>query len=93
MIIDGETVDVKANFNQGQVCIEIRRDTGEDGWLLTSKAKYIYCVCVSTFQIYKYDLAYMRAYVMERRNEWSRTNKNDVVMWVRVTTDFIERLQ
>ena len=56
-------------------------------------AKQIYGVDVDTKSIYRYNIEDMIAYINENKHRAKKTKYDDVVMWVPVTTDIIEKLQ
>jgi len=48
---------------------------------------------VDTKAIYRYNIEEMLAYIIANKARAKRTEKGDVLMWVPVTTDIIEKLQ
>ena len=93
-IIDGVAVDVKSNYYKGTLCVELFNNKKQRaGWLYTTMAKQIYGVDVDTKSIYRYNIEEMLAYVIKNKTRAKRTEKGEVLMWVPVTTDIIEKLQ
>ena len=93
-IINGIPVDVKANFYMGTLCVELFNNKKQQaGWLYTTSAKQIYGVDVDTKSIYRYNIEDMITYVSNNEHRAKKTKYDDVVMWVPVTTDIIEKLQ
>jgi hypothetical protein len=93
-IIDGVPVDVKANYYEGTLCVELyNKKRQQAGWLYTTSAKQIYGVDVATKSIFRYNIKDMIAYINVNKHRAKKTKYDDVVMWVPVTTDIIEKLQ
>ena len=92
-IIDGTPVDVKSNYSKGTLCIELYTKRRGAGWFYTTSAEQIYGVDVDTKSIYRYNIEEMLAYVIKNKTRAKRTEKGEVLMWVPVTTDIIEKLQ
>ena len=92
-IIDGTPVDVKSNFYKGLLCVELYTRKKGAGWCYTTSAKQIYGVDVDTKSIYRYNIKDMIAYVIENKARAKKNDKGDVLMWVPVTLDIIEKLQ
>ena len=92
-IIDGIPVDVKSNYSRGTLCIELYTKRRGAGWFYTTSAEQIYGVDVDTKAIYRYNIEEMLAYIIANKTRGKRTEKGDVLMWVPVTTDIIEKLQ
>ena len=93
-IIDGIPVDVKANYYEGTLCVELfNKKRQQAGWLYTTSAKQIYGVDVDTKSIFRYNIQDMIAYISVNKHRAKKTKYDDVVMWVPVTTDIIEKLQ
>jgi hypothetical protein len=93
-IIDGVPVDVKANYYEGTLCVELyNKRRHQAGWLYTTTAEQIYGVDVDTKSIFRYNIQDMIAYINENKHRAKKTKYDDVVMWVPVTTDIIEKLQ
>jgi hypothetical protein len=92
-IIDGTPVDVKSNFYKGLLCVELYTRKKGAGWCYTTSAKQIYGVDVDTKSIYRYNIKDMIAYVIENKSRAKKNDKGDVLMWVPVTSDIIEKLQ
>ena len=92
-IIDGTPVDVKSNFYKGLLCVELYTRKKVAGWCYTTSAEQIYGVDVDTRSIYRYNIKDMLAYVIENKARAKKNDKGDVLMWVPVTSNIIERLQ
>jgi hypothetical protein len=92
-IIDGIPVDVKSNFYKGLLCVELYTRKRGAGWCYTTSAEQIYGVDVDTKSIYRYNIKDMLAYVIENKARAKKNDKGDILMWVPVTTDIIEKLQ
>jgi hypothetical protein len=92
-IIDGVTVDVKSNFYEGFLCVELYTKKNGAGWLYTTTAKQIYGVDVDTKSIYCYNVNDMVSYVSENKTRAKKTKFGDIVMWVPVKNNIIEKLQ
>ena len=93
-IINGIPVDVKANYYEGTLCVELyNKKRQQAGWLYTTSAKQIYGVDVDSKSIFRYNIQDMIAYINVNKHRANKTKYDDVVMWVPVTTDIIEKLQ
>ncbi len=93
-IIDGVPVDVKANYYEGTLCVELyNKRRHQAGWLYTTTAEQIYGVDVDSKSIFRYNIQDMIAYINENKYRAKKTKYEDVVMWVPVTSDIIEKLQ
>ena len=92
-IIDGVTVDVKSNYYNGMLCVELYTRKNGAGWLYTTTAEQIYGVDVDTKSIYRYNIKDMLAYVSENKARAKKTKFGDIVMWVPVKSKLIEKLQ
>ena len=93
-IINGVAVDVKSNYYMGTLCVELFNNKKQRaGWLYTTSAKQIYGVDVDSKSIFRYNIQDMIAYINENKHRAKKTKYEDVVMWVPVTTDIIEKLQ
>ena len=92
-IIDGVPVDVKSNYYQGMLAVELFTQKRGTGWLFTTTAKEIYGVDVDGKSIYRYNIEDMIEYVKNNKHRAKRTKYRDIIMWVPVTLPFIERLQ
>ena len=93
-IINGIPVDVKSNYYEGFLCVELYTRKNGAGWLYNTTAEEIYGVDVDTESIYRYNVNEMVDYVSKNKQRAKKTKFNDVVMWVSVSkTPFIERLQ
>ena len=93
-IVDGIAVDVKSNFYQGFLCVELFNHKKQcTGWLYATTAEQIYGVDVDTKSIYRYNIEEMIDYVSKNTHREKKTKYEDVVMWVPVTNNIIERLQ
>jgi len=92
-IIDGVPVDVKSNYYQGMLAVELYTQKRGTGWLFTTTAKEIYGVDVDGKSIYRYNIEDMIEYVKNNKHRAKRTKYRDIIMWVPVTLPFIERLQ
>jgi hypothetical protein len=92
-IIDGIPVDVKSNFYEGFLCVELYTRKNGAGWLYTTTAEQIYGVDVDTKSIYRYNVDGMLAYVAENKARAKKTKFGDIVMWVPVKSLIIEKLQ
>lgn len=93
-VIEGTAVDVKTNYFKGYLCVELENNKkSKPGWLYTTKAKQIYGVDLESKSIYRYDIEKMKEYVEENNFKAKLTKFGDLVMWVSVEQDFIERLQ
>lgn len=92
-LIDGIAVDVKSNFYQGFLCVELYTVKNGAGWLYTTTAKQIYGVDVDTKSIYRYNIEDMLNYVNENKARAKKTKFGDIVMWVPVKAKIIEKLQ
>jgi hypothetical protein len=93
-IIDGIPVDVKANYYEGTLCVELyNRKRQQAGWLYTTSAKQIYGVDVDTKSIFRYNVEDMVSYVSENKARAKKTKFGDIVMWVPVQSKIIEKLQ
>lgn len=92
--IDSVPVDVKSNFINGCLAVELfLKKKNIPGWLYTTKAAQIYGVSTSTSSIYRYDVADMISYVSKNKSKAIRTKAGDVIMYVSVTEPFITKLQ
>ena len=92
-IIDGIAIDVKSNYYEGRLCVELYTRKNGAGWLFTTTAKQIYGVDVDSKSIYRYNVNEMLTYIKENKFRAKRTKHGDVVMWVPVTINIIEQLQ
>ena len=92
-IIDGVAVDVKSNFYEGFLCVELYTRKNGAGWLYTTTAEQIYGVDVDTKSIYRYNVEGMLAYVSQNKARAKKTKFGDIVMWVPVKSIIIEKLQ
>ncbi len=92
-IIDGVTVDVKSNFYEGFLCVELYTRKNGAGWLYTTTAEQIYGVDVDTKSIYRYNVEGMLSYVTQNKARAKKTKFGDIVMWVPVKSIIIEKLQ
>jgi hypothetical protein len=92
-LIDSTPVDVKSNFYQGFLCVELYTVKNGAGWLYTTTAKQIYGVDVDTKSIYRYNVDDMLTYVNENKARAKKTKFGDIVMWVPVKAKIIEKLQ
>ena len=92
-IIDGTPVDVKSNYYRGNLCVELYTKRRGAGWVYTTSAEQIYGVDVDTKSIYRYNIEEMLAYVTKNKTRAKRNEKGEVLMWVPVTTNIIEKLQ
>ena len=93
-VIDGVAIDVKSNYYKGTLCVELyNKKRQQAGWLYTTTAEQIYGVDVATKSIFRYNIQDMIAYINENKHRAKKTKYDDVVMWVPVTTDIIEKLQ
>ena len=93
-IIEGIAVDVKSNYYKGTLCVELyNKKRQQAGWLYTTTAEQIYGVDVDTKSIYRYNIEAMLDYVNKNKHKAKKTKYDDVVMWVPVTLDIIEKLQ
>jgi hypothetical protein len=92
-LINGVAVDVKSNFYQGFLCVELYTRKNGAGWLYTTTAKQIYGVDVDTKSIYRYNIEDMLTYVNENKARAKKTKLGDIVMWVPVKAKIIEKLQ
>jgi len=92
-IIDGVAVDVKSNFYEGFLCVELYTRKNGAGWLYTTTAEQIYGVDVDTKSIYRYNVDGMLAYVTQNKARAKKTKFGDIVMWVPVKSIIIEKIQ
>lgn len=92
-IIDGVPVDVKSNYYEGMLAVELYTQKRGTGWLFTTTAKEIYGVDVDSKSIYRYNIEDMIEYVKNNKHRAKRTKYRDIIMWAPVTLPFIERLQ
>jgi len=92
--IEGVQIDVKANVKEKRTVVECylgKKD--KPGWLYDSQATYIYAVQVDEKSIYRYNIDDMKNYVTANKQRAVRMKNGDVLMWVSVNLDFIEKLQ
>lgn len=92
-IIDGIAVDVKSNFYEGFLCVELYTRKNGAGWIYTTTAEQIYGVDVDSKSIYRYNVEEMITYVSENKARAKKTKFGDIVMWVPVKSKLIEKLQ
>ena len=92
-IVDGIAVDVKSNYYEGFLCVELYTRKNGAGWLYTTTAEQIYGVDVDTKSIYRYNVEGMLAYVTQNKARAKKTKFGDIVMWVPVKSLIIEKLQ
>ncbi len=92
-VIDGIPVDVKSNFYKGLLCVELYTRKNGAGWIYTTSAEQIYGVDVDTKSIFRYNIKDMLSYVNKNKTRAKRNDKGDVLMWVPITTNIIEKLQ
>lgn len=92
-IINGIPVDVKSNFYQGFLCVELYTRKNGAGWLYTTSAEKIYGVDTETRSIYRYNIEDMIQYVNENKHRAKKTKRGDVVIWVPVKANIIEKVQ
>ena len=92
-IINGIPVDVKSNYYEGFLCVELYTRKNGAGWLYTTTADEIYGVDVDTKSIYRYNVNGMISYVTQNKARAKKTKFGDVVMWVPVKNIIIEKLQ
>lgn len=91
-VIEGTLVDVKTNVSKGNLVVELYSSKDKPGWLYTTMAEYIYGVDLENKHIYRYNVNDMIRYVNENKEKARKIAKGDVLMWVSVDNDFIERL-
>jgi hypothetical protein len=92
-IVDGIAVDVKSNYYEGFLCVELYTRKNGAGWLYTTTAEQIYGVDVDTKSIYRYNVEGMLAYVTQNKARAKKTKFGAIVMWVPVKSLIIEKLQ
>ena len=92
-LINDIPVDVKTNVNNGSLIVELYSRKKRAGWLFTTTAKQIYGVDIDTGAIYRYNVDDMVAYVIQNKHLARKVKKGDVLMWVSVDKNFIERLR
>lgn len=92
-LINGVPVDVKSNFYQGFLCVELYTRKNGAGWLYTTTAEEIYGVDTETKSIYRYKIENMLQYVNENKHRAKKTKLGDIVMWVPVKAQIIEKVQ
>lgn len=93
-IINGIPIDVKSNYYQGKLAVELFvKKQQRAGWLYTTTAEQIYGVDVETKSIFRYNIQDMIQFVNENKHRAKKTKYNDIIMWVPVETPFIEQLQ
>lgn len=93
-LINETPVDVKSNYYKGFLCVELADNKkNRPGWLYTTTAKEIYGVDVETKSIFRYNVSDMVEYVNNNKFRAKKTKHGDLVMWVSVDNDIIERLQ
>lgn len=92
-IINGVPVDVKSNFYQGFLCVELYTRKNGAGWLYTTSAEEIYGVDTETKSIYRYNIEDMIQYVNENKHRAKKTKRGDVVIWIPVKANIIEKVQ
>ena len=93
-IINGIAVDVKSNYYEGRLCVELyHKKRRQAGWLYTTSAEEIYGVDVDTKSIYRYNIQDMLSYVSRNKERAKRNKYDDVLMWVSVESNIIEKLQ
>lgn len=86
-------VDVKSNYFNRQLVVELYLNKKVPGWLFTTTAIQIYGVDTSTKSIYCYSVEDMIKYVRKNRTRAFKSKNGDVLMYVPVTESFIEKLQ
>lgn len=92
-LIDSVPVDVKSNFYQGFLCVELYTRKNGAGWLYTTTAKEIYGVDTETKSIYRYKIEDMLQYVIDNKHRAKKTKRGDIVLWVPVSSEIIEKVQ
>lgn len=92
-LINDIPVDVKTNVSNGSLIVELYSRKKRAGWLFTTTAKQIYGVDIDTQAIYRYNVDDMLKYVVQNKHLAKKVKKGDVLMWVPVSKDFIERLK
>lgn len=92
-LIDSVPVDVKSNFYQGFLCVELYTRKNGAGWLYTTTAEEIYGVDTETRSIYRYKIEDMLQYVNENKHRAKKTKFGDIVLWVPVKEKIIEKVQ
>lgn len=92
--IDGVPVDVKSNYFNGCLVVELfLKNKQTPGWLFTTTASQIYGVNISTSSIYRYNVRDMLDYVRSNKERACKSKTGDVLMYVPVTVPFIVKLQ
>lgn len=86
-------VDVKSNYFNGRLVVELYLRKKTPGWLYTTSAEQIYGVDTSTRSIYCYRVEDMLKYVRVNKLRASKSKHGDILMYVPVSEPFIEKLQ
>lgn len=92
-LIGGIPVDVKSNYYKGFLCVELFTRKNGAGWLYTTTAKEIYGVDTETKSIYRYKIEDMLQYVIDNKHRAKKTKRGDIVLWVPVSSEIIEKVQ
>lgn len=92
-LINGVPVDVKSNYIKGYLAIELYVKGKGPGWIFTTTAKQIYGVDVETKSIYRYNVEDMIEYITNVKPIVKKTKKGDVIFYIHVMNELIERLQ
>lgn len=91
--INNVPVDVKTNYFNGQLVVELYLKKKQAGWLFTTTADQIYGVDVSTSSIYCYRVEDMLKFVRANKARAVKSKYGDVLMYVPVSESFIKKLQ
>lgn len=92
-IVDGVKMDVKTNIFKEYLAVEAYDSKGNKGWIYTTTAKQIYAVGLEHNSIYRYNVEDMRLHLARNQNRLKRAKNEAYLLWVPLSTSFIEKLQ
>lgn len=91
--IDDVPVDVKSNYFNEKLVVELYLQKKKPGWLYTTSAVQIYGVDTSTKSIYCYLVEDMIKYVRANKTRATKSKTGDILMYVSINEPFIKKLQ
>jgi len=92
-IVEGVSMDVKTNIFKEFLAVEAFDNKGNKGWIYTTTAKHIYAVGLEHNSIYRYNVEDMRAHLARNQHKLKRAKNEAYLLWVPISTSFIEKLQ
>lgn len=91
--INSIPVDVKSNYFNGQLVVELFLKKNKPGWLYETTAEQIFGVDIYSKSIYCYSVEDMIKYVRYNRIRATKSKYGDIIMYVPITEPFIKKLQ